>query len=363
MTRCPAHPWRASLVKATVTLDPESHRIVVDLRDNIDAMQCGLNVSEACARTAALIGVFNCLDPEIPKNFGSFSRVEVLIRDGSTIGGARHPVSFSVATTNLADRIVAAVQLALGQLHPETAVAEVGSVNPPHKGVVSGLDPRSGGPFINQLFLGSTGGPASAQGDGWLTYSHAGNAGLCFIDSIEMAEMHHPIRVLTRALKIDSEGAGQYCGAPSLEVELGPTHGAIELAYVSDGVHNPAQGVCCGGAGGGAAQSKRHADGRLEALPTIARITLNPGETVLSTGTGGGGYGDPRRRDRAKVLADVLDRTVSRGRAETHYGVVLSGDDVDPAATEHLRACPGEVESGSPTRTCSNTSRSFSQIE
>jgi N-methylhydantoinase B len=333
----PGTPPDGVTVNAEVTLDPEGRRIVIDLRDNIAALPCGLNVSEACARTAALIGVFNSIDPEIPKNAGSFSRIDVLIAEGSTIGGAQHPVSFSVATTNLADRIVAAVQIAMGQLRPETAVAEVGSVNPPHKGVVSGLDPKSGGPFINQLFLGSTGGPATGLGDAWLTYSHAGNAGLCFVDSIEMAEMHHPIRVLSRRLKTDTEGAGQFCGAPSLEVELGPTGGPIEIAYVSDGALNPAQGVCGGGPGGGATQAKRHADGVLEPLPSIGRIALKPGETVLSSGTGGGGYGDPRRRDPAQVMADVMDRVISPERAQSVYGVRLTDGGLDLIATQTLR--------------------------
>jgi N-methylhydantoinase B len=265
--------------------------------------------------------VFNCLDPDIPKNAGSLGRVDILLRDGSTIGGGRHPASFSVATTNLADRIVAAVQIAMGALQAGTAVAEVGSVNPPHKGVVSGIDPRTGKPFINQLFLGSTGGPASTEGDAWLTYSHAGNGGLCFVDSVEMAELHHPIRILSRRLRRDSEGAGKYCGAPSLEVELGPTAGALHIAYVSDGVANPAQGVCGGGSGGAADQAKRHADGRLEALPPIGRITLLPGETVWSVGTGGGGYGDPHERDAALVRADILDGRLSRERAAQIYGV------------------------------------------
>ncbi|MDB5461353.1 MAG: Hydantoinase B/oxoprolinase, partial [Caulobacteraceae bacterium] len=287
----PGTPADGVRVNATVTLKPAERRIVVDLRDNIDVLPCGLNVSEACARTAALIGVFNGLDADIPKNAGSLSCVEVLIRDHSTIGGGHHPVSFSVSTTNLADRIVAAVQMAMGTLCAETAVAEVGAVNPPHKGVVSGHDPRTGHAYINQLFLGSTGGPASRHGDAWLTYSHAGNAGLCFVDSIEMAELHHPIRIHSRQLLADSEGAGEYCGAPSLQVELGPTVAEMQISYVSDGVLNPAQGVR-GGTPGGVAAQEVHRGGAVEAIPPIGRISLQPGETVMSVGSGGGGCGD-----------------------------------------------------------------------
>jgi N-methylhydantoinase B len=226
----------------------------------------------------------------------------------------------------------------MATLAPDSAVAEVGAVNPPHKGVVSGRDPRDGRRFINQLFLGSTGGPGSAVSDGWLTYSHAGNGGVCFVDSIEMVELHHPLRVHRRALVADSEGAGLHCGAPSLEVELGPTQGTLNIAYVSDGVVHAAQGVCGGGQGGRAAGARRDADGVLRNLASMGQIELAPGDRVLSTGTGGGGYGDPRRRDPQSVLHDVLDRRITRERAETVYGVrILADGTLDAAGTARLR--------------------------
>ena len=319
----PGTPADGVEVRATVTVDPAEGRIVVDLTDNIDVMPCGLNVSEACARTAAMIGIFNGLDHEIPKNAGSFSRIEVRLRAGSTVGGGAHPASFSVSTTNVADRVVAAVQLAMGSICADAAVAEVGAVNPPHKGVISGRDPLHGGDYINQLFLGSTGGPASAHADAWLTFSHAGNAGLCFIDSVEMAEMHHPIRINRRSLLIDTEGAGEHIGAPSLGVELGPRVSEMRIAYVSDGVVNGPQGICGGGAGGTATQALRRVDGTIEALPPFGMVTLTAGETVISAGTGGGGFGEPRHRDPDKVRTAVRDGLISTDRAASVYGVTM----------------------------------------
>ena len=338
----PGTPPEGVTITASVRIDPAARRITVDLRDNIDVLPCGLNVSEACARTAALIGVFNGLGADIPKNAGSLSRVDVLIRENSVAGGGQHPVSFSVATTNIADRIVAAVQIAMGALCPAAGVAEVGAVNPPHKGVVSGKDPVTGHAFINQLFLGSTGGPGSARSDAWLTYSHAGNGGLCFVDSIEMAELHHPIRVSARRLLIDSEGAGEFCGAPSLEVELGPKGGEIEIAYISDGVVNPAQGSQSGGAGGAAGQAKRERNGSLSPLPPIGRLVLQDGEAVLSVGAGGGGFGAPHARDAECVARDVRDRRISPARAASIYGVAVdSQGHLDRAGTAKFRTLGG----------------------
>ncbi|WP_331375760.1 hydantoinase B/oxoprolinase family protein [Sinorhizobium chiapasense] len=331
-------------VAATVVISPNSGRITVDLRDNIAAMNCGLNVSEACAKTAAMIGVFNCLDAEIPKNAGSFSCIDVLIEDGSAIGGAKHPNSLSVSTTNLADRVVAAVHMALSKIVPEQAVAEIGAVNPPHKGVISGTDPRTKTPFINQLFLGSTGGPASSFGDGWLTYSHAGNAGISFVESVEMTEMHHPLRILCRELVPDSEGAGCFTGAPCLEVEFQPTLSPMTLAYVSDGTFSAAQGVCGGLAGSTAAQHVRDEAGHLNEIAPVGQMTVKPQQSILSRTAAGGGYGDPLDRECDQVLQDLASGLLTLERAESIYGVVAREGVLDERATAKLRTVKGSNE-------------------
>jgi N-methylhydantoinase B len=60
---------------------------------------------------------------------------------------------------------------------------------------------------------------------------------------------------------------------------------------------------------------------------------------------GGGGWGDPLKRDAEDVLDDVYDELVSLEAAERDYGVVFEGvlaDDtlaVDHAATKALRGC------------------------
>ncbi len=51
-------------------------RIDVDLRDNVDCMPNGLNLTESTARTAAMVGVFNSIGAGVPPNAGSFRRIE-----------------------------------------------------------------------------------------------------------------------------------------------------------------------------------------------------------------------------------------------------------------------------------------------
>ena len=51
---------------------------------------------------------------------------------------------------------------------------------------------------------------------------------------------------------------------------------------------------------------------------------------------GGGGWGDPRKRDPERVLDDVYDELVSLESAERDYGVVFTGSlEEDTLAVDH----------------------------
>lgn len=328
-------------IKATVETHPNEGRVTVDLTDNPDCIPSGLNLSEACARSAAYLGVLNSLGIDLPRNGGALRRIDVALRENCVVGIPRHPTSCSLATTNVADRATAATQKAFAGIGGGMGMAEIGAINPPAKGVISGVDPRTGKPFINQLFLGSTGGGATARGDGWLTYSHVGNGAMAYIESIEMAELHHPILVRERMLLPDSEGAGAFCGAPSLRILYEAVGADITLVYASDGVFNPAEGISGGLDGGPAQQALIQPDGTKAPLPSQARLVLEPGQVVVSVGTGGGGFGPPRERPAEAVAEAVRDGLVTARRAREIYGVVMDGPVLDLEATASLR---GELE-------------------
>ena len=335
----PGTPGTGVPITAKISVDPEAGRITVDLTDNMDCLPCGLNLSEACARTAAMVGVFNSLDPEVPKNAGAFRRLDIRLRENCIAGIPRHPTSTSVATTNIADRVSNAVQSAMAELGEGYGMAECGAIIPPASGVISGTDPRTGQPYVNQIFLGLTGGAGTAQHDAWQTIGHVGNGGLVFIDSVELDELRQPIQVHQRRLLPDTEGAGRNRGASSLLVEFGPVGGAMSVGYVSDGVINRPLGVRGGCAGGGALQQLIRHDGSREALPACAQITVADGERVWSVSTGGGGYGRPTDRAPERVAMDAREGWISAARAFAIYGVMLdAAGGVDMPATVLRRA-------------------------
>ncbi|MGC2033025.1 MAG: hydantoinase B/oxoprolinase family protein, partial [Steroidobacteraceae bacterium] len=307
-------PAEGLMIKSTVFVEPDAATIRVDLTDNPDCIPSGLNLSEACSRSAAYLGVLNSIGADLPRNGGALRRIKVDLRENCIVGVPVHPTSCSLATTNIADRATAATQKAFAEIGENLGMAEVGAINPPAKGVLSGVDPRTGKRFINQLFLGSTGGPGTAEGDAWLTYSHVGNGAMAYIESIEMAELHHPILVRERALLPDSEGAGKHCGAPSLRISLEALDTSLTLVYASDGTINRAAGIRGGLAGGAAAQYLIELDDTRKELPPASQLLMQPGQLIVSIGTGGGGYGPPAQRDPHRVAADVRAGLISQER-------------------------------------------------
>ena len=147
-------------VNVDVTVDPAAAMIDVDLRDNLDCQPCGLNLTEATARTAAMMGVFTGLGTVVPPNAGSFRRLSVHLRENCVVGIPRHPTSCSAATTDLSELTAGLVALALGDLGEGFGLAQVGRAQPASMAVISGTDPRPQRRGVCQ--------PAHPRGHRWL---------------------------------------------------------------------------------------------------------------------------------------------------------------------------------------------------
>ena len=335
----PGTPPESIQIKAIIDVDGAAATIGIDLTDNPDCMPCGLNLSEACARTAAMIGVFNSIGATVPPNAGSFRRVGVKLRENCVVGIPHHPTSCSVATTNLADRVTNVVQRAIAELADGFGMAEAGTSQSASNAILSGHDPRTNSPFCNQLVLADTCGQASPDEDGWLQIGSVGAAGLCLWDSIEVDEVHHPMRIHERRLVPDSEGAGRQRGAPSSRVEYGPVRGDMRVVFSSDGTAFPPRGARGGLCAAPARHYKRDCSGHVVELEPVSDLLLAAGESVVAVSCGGGGYGSPLERPIGRVAHDVAEGYVTLGRAKATYGVVFGADGaVDEAATLRVRA-------------------------
>ena len=271
--------------------------------------------------------------------------MNVKLREGCVTGVPEFPHSCSMATTNIADRIVNATQAAFAKIGDGSGLAEGGLGMGAGAAVISGKDWRFGdSAYINQEWLLVNGGPATPTTDGWLNYGLPVAGGLMYRGSVEVDESKYPM--LFRSLRVipGGGGAGRFRGAPGAEVIYGPRRDPMTVVVSCDGQHNPPAGVRGGHAGPPAATYKIDREGGETKLPGVVECVLGPGEWIRGVDTGGGGYGEPLERDPERVRRDVLESWETEDRARDIYGVVLSGTIeeetlvVDDEATRTLRA-------------------------
>jgi N-methylhydantoinase B len=183
------------------------------------------------------------------------------------------------------------------------------------------------------------------------------------MSNVETVEGTFPVRYLFRRRTCDSAGPGRFRGGAGGEYALVPHDAPEGLHFVNSGkgfAHPMAEGI---GAGWPAAPSEfvvvhtgdpaagqslfaSHAeqlDGEREPVPW-GTYALDDGDILYARWSGGGGFGDPLRRDPDAVLADWRRGLVSARAATGIYGVVIDEglDAVDLEATavarEQLRA-------------------------
>lgn len=341
----PFEPFLPNGVPLRVAIDvkPGEGRIEVDLRDNIPNVECGLNLTEATTMASVFAGIFNAIPSDVPKNSGAFRRVNVKLADGCVVGRPKFPYSCSVATTNIADRLVNMVGSAFSQIDG-FGVAEGATGVGVGYAVLSGRDHRyDDAPFVNQLVVAANGGPASNSADGWVTYGLPVVSGLMYRDSIEIDELKMPIIYKHMRLRGGSGGAGRHRGGLSCDLAYGPTNYPVMAIYQLDSQYYAPKGVRGGQDGLTAGGWHVLADGTETALPNSIQVELKKGEYLRGFDSSGGGYGPPRERDPALVLDDVLEGWETIDRARDVYGVAFAGlveDEtlvVDAEATAALR--------------------------
>jgi N-methylhydantoinase B len=197
---------------------------------------------------------------------------------------------------------------------------------------------------------GQAGVVQSVDGSGWGGRPHEDgeSASVSIIQgdvhnsSIESLELRAPIVILRRELAQDSAGAGKYRGGLGVTIEtlaLAPGMFTVPGSEITRKLCPP------WGLWGGRSpvESKKflatNGDEEYQEVVAVRRTPVTAGGRILTTGSGGAGWGDPLERSAEVVLEDVLDGHVSRDAAFEDYGVVLTGKPlvIDVDATKQRR--------------------------
>jgi N-methylhydantoinase B len=309
-------------IKATIAGDS----LTLDF-DGTDPQTPGYtNAPLATTISCVLIGLYMCMNQEMPHNEGVLRAVDIKVPEGSFLN-AKYPAATGYGN-HLSDHIVPAVMSALVDVVPDRvcapwvpilcaiAVHEGEGENPPQVSVI--VNPCKGG-------AGATEGADGFPGIGIV----ASGGAFRNIDP-EMWEINEPYFVHKFEWFPESAGAGQWRGGFGLETELEFIRPVELLSVFGDGED---EGTSAPGLLGGLTGLPNHFELRLpdgeRIVPKGKSLTYEiPAGTVLHQRSGGGGgFGDPRKRDPEALAIDVRGGLISPESAVRDYGFDPTADD------------------------------------
>jgi N-methylhydantoinase B len=297
-------------IRATVT--KRGSDLTVDLTDCHPQVTSFINSSYANMRAAVAMALAYLIDPDIPKNDGTFRPLRVIAREG-TVAWAKAPAPVTLCTNHCAQEIGEAIIKALSRACPERAMAGWGRR---FRIAIQGHDPRRGRPFIWHMFQARPGGGASSAGDGWPTAGEWQAAGGIKFGSLEVTEVRFPLFFRRHEFLPDSGGDGRYRGGIGAILEfVVETDEPARANTAGDGVRHGACGMA-GGRDGRPHDYRLLSRGTTRVLQTKeVGVEVAPGAVFHVESGGGGGWGPPRRRSRAEREADVAQGFVSAAPA------------------------------------------------
>jgi N-methylhydantoinase B len=274
------------------------------------------NVVKSGSQAAAYFAVRALTDPSIPTNAGCFRPVSLNLPKGTLVNPEEPaPVGSRTATIK---RITGCILGAFKDVLPEKVPAD--SAGELLTLAFGGRKPDGSGNFVvGELIAGGSGGSIGVDGADVIET----DATNCMNLPAEALEMEAPLRVTRMELRRDSGGAGMRRGGLGIVKEFEVLGVETTLTHRGERHFCPAQGSHGGLAGAPALSVIRRVDGREEVVPSKQVTTLKPGDRLVVETAGGGGYGDPRKREPALVEADVANGKVSAAAADAVYGVAI----------------------------------------
>jgi N-methylhydantoinase B/oxoprolinase/acetone carboxylase alpha subunit len=311
----------------THVIEVEVHKfggeIVIDYAGSSAQAKGPINATLGVATSAAYNAVLHMTDPSIPRNSGCFRPIRVLAPPG-TIVNVDYPGPEVGGNTETHPRIVGTILGAMANAVPNRTMAAEGGTH--SNFVFGGTDAESGEYFICYDIAGvGWGGRAFADGNDAVD-SINGN---CRPTPIEVFETRFPWRVEYLAFVTDSAGCGKFRGGLGYAKQMICLNEEVTCSQMTDRHVFPPWGLHGGKTGGLGAtlvlkagtenwKDMREAYGK-KSTSRYSNVRIVKGDRLRLVSPGGGGYGDPRTRDREQIVYDIEQGYVSPAAAERGY--------------------------------------------
>ena len=293
-------------VDFAVQIEIAGDGIAVDFEGTSGCVRAGVNVPFCYTNAMVLHAIKSLTLPNIPNNQGSVAPIRVSAPAGSILNaeppfptGGRHAMGHFVTPL---------VYGALADAAPDEVQADSGMMN-----LITFQGRRKDGRAFSSLYFASGGYGALKHLDGWSTLPHPSNMAVV---PVEIWETLTNTTIVEKRLLPDSGGPGQWRGGLGQDVVLrNDTDEVVVMLGMGNRTMFPAKGI----AGGGTGTLREHQLSG-EAVHAKGRVEIAPGESVRIIEAGGGGFGDPGKRDRQAIADDIANGLVTPAAARRDYG-------------------------------------------
>jgi N-methylhydantoinase B len=324
-------------VKMQVALDVRGDGTVeVDFTGTDPQVRSAINLPSCGQKhhpflTRAILNYVVTKSPDMHLNGGVIRCVDLKLPEGSLVNPI-YPAAIgmrAVTSVRSHDAVLGALMQAKPDVVPAGGASQVAITYVSMSGSGEG-----GGVVVANPVLGGSGGSATADGISGV------DRPLAFLRNVpaEVLESESPVIVHRFGLVPDSEGAGQFRGGFGIRFELELLHPEAVLVTRGKDRHRFAPWGAKGGMAGqpgDAWEMTASAERKYVGKTTVYHPEF--GSVMGIQGPGGGGYGDPAKREPSRVLRDVKDGLVSTERARDIYRVAITNSAVDDTETARLR--------------------------
>ena len=296
------------LLDLAVAVEVRGEEITFDFTGCPPQNRTGMNMVFTALQAIVYYLVKTLIDGDTPANAGFHRAVRIVAPPGTVVNAL--PPAAVYSRHEVAQRLADMMLAALAPAIPERVIAASTGITVM---TTSGTHPRTGRFYVyNESMGGGMGARAAKDGlDG--VHMHLTNSANI---PVEALESEHPLTVEAYELVQDSGGPGRFRGGMAIRRRLSAVD---HTATVNLGGPNnivPAWGLD-GGLPGGLAHIELGEGVTLERRNGL----IGPGQWAASVTSGGGGYGDPRLREREAVRRDLREERISAHAAREIYGL------------------------------------------